>query len=108
MTNHLKRSSPFILTLLKVKPSSRAKLLHTFPTYVIDDIIEILYNVIHRKVPISAKRQNVLLKHKNPILRILNSGKSKRRQILYKQRGGFLGALLPILSGVLGAVIANA
>ena len=108
MINHLKRSELFFISLLKAKPTNRNKLLHAFPPYVVDDIVEILYNIIHKRVPVSPRRHKILSRHKTPILKILNSSKSKRRNLFYKQKGGFIGAILPILSGVLGAVIANA
>ena len=73
MAKHLKRSEPFFISLLKAKPGNRQKLLHAFPSYVIDDITEILFNVINKKVPISPNRKKILIKYKTPILKILNS-----------------------------------
>jgi hypothetical protein len=83
----------------------RMNILHSFPSFVVDDIIEILYNVVLGKVDIG-RRKVKLHKHKKALLELVNiKSKNGRRKVIYKQTGGFLGALIPIVLSVLGTAM---
>lgn len=91
------RSLPLFNVLLKAQASKRMHILQQFPAYVVDDLIEILYNVVLGKVDIG-KKVTQLKRHKNALLNIVHAkGKRGKRQVFYKQSGGFLGALLPLI-----------
>lgn len=100
------RSIPFFETLLKSPIGSRQGILNAFPQFVIDDLTEILYNIVLGNVDIGTRKQN-LKKHKKSLLDLLNT-KSKlgRRRIIYRQKGGFIGAIIPIVLGALAKMIA--
>jgi hypothetical protein len=99
-----KRSLPFFNALLKASTMKRMNILHSSPSYVVDDLIEILYNVVLGKVDIGRRAVN-LKKHKKALLDIVNTPSKKgKRRVIYKQKGGFLGALIPIILSTLGQV----
>jgi hypothetical protein len=101
------RSIPFIKILIKSKVN-RHDLLRRFPEYVVDDISEILRNLVLGALPVKDKQVKVLKKYKTPLLKLVNLKKKKRGQFIYKQKGGFLGAVLPILASLVGGLVANA
>ena len=102
------RSLPYFNVLLKSSNNKRMSILRTFPSYVIDDLVEILYNIVLGKVDIGSKKRN-LQKHKNALVKIANANtKTQKRKLIYKQTGGFLGALIPIIASVAGSLINSA
>lgn len=103
------RSIPYFNALLKAVQSKRVNILQSFPSFVIDDLLEVLHNVIFGKVNLSSGKQKALKKHQKPLLDIVNT-KNKRlmRKIIYKQNGGFIGTILPIvLSAISGLISRN-
>jgi len=100
------RSIPYFKAIIKTPSGLRKRLLRSFPSYVCDDLIEILYNVVMGKVKINQGQLKKLRRHKKS-LRKLTGAKSKsgRRKVIYKQSGGFLGVLLPIVSSIVGGII---
>jgi hypothetical protein len=94
------RSIPFFNSLLKSSVNKRIEILQAFPNFVVDDLIEILYNVVLGNVDVS-KHKKRLVKHKKVLLNIINlKNKKSRRGIIYNQSGGFLGALIPLILGI--------
>jgi hypothetical protein len=100
-----KRSIPYFNALLKAGIMKRMNILQSFPSFVVDDMIEILYNVVLGKVDIG-RRAVKIQKLKKPLLDIVHTkGKKGKRSVIYKQSGGFLGALIPIILSVLGSTM---
>jgi hypothetical protein len=95
------KSIPFFNVLLKAPVGTRHGILNSFPQFVIDDLVEILYNIVLGNIDLGSRKKN-LKKYKKPLLDILNT-KSKlgRRRIVYRQKGGFIGSLIPIVLSVL-------
>ena len=102
----MKNSRKYIHQLLNTPQSRRKNALLQMPAYVVDDIVEILYNIgigsvkvppsTIRKIPKSFRRAVVSInKHA--------FDKDRRRRLVYKQSGGFLGAILPIIAGIIAA-----
>lgn len=86
-------------------------MLRTFPSYVVDDIVEILYNILYKNVHVGNKGHKAFLLRKKRILsKIVGAHKNKklRKQLIYKQRGGFIGSLIPILTSVLSGILGSA
>ena len=104
----LERSVPYFNALLKANESKRIVILQSFPSFVIDDLLEVLYNVVLGKVDVSRGKHKVLKKHQKPLLDLVNNKNKKvMRKIIYKQKGGFLGAILPIVLSTLGGLLAR-
>lgn len=107
----LSRSRPYITALLRASKNKRKRLLKSFPAYVADDIVEILYNLVHERIPMPRIRRKKLMEgEKRLVARICARAREPkaRREMLYKQTGGFLGVILPILATVAGEIIRNA
>lgn len=102
------RSIPYFNAILKAVQNKRMSILQSFPSFVIDDLLEVLYNVVLGKVDISTGKRKVLKKHKRKLLDLVNS-KNKRlmRKVMHKQNGGFIGAVLPIVLSALTSLIAG-
>ena len=99
----IERSIPFFTALLKSQKSMRMKILQSFPTYVIDDLIEIILNIVRGNVNVSQGKKEVLKKHRKSLLTLVNTKNKKlMRKVMNKQRGGFIAALLPIALAALG------
>ena len=99
----LERSIPFLMSLIKSQKSSRMNILKSFPTFVIDDLLEIIINIVKGNVDVSEARKKVLRNHKRTLLQMVNARNIKfQRQAMYKQGGGFIAALLPIALAALG------
>ena len=106
----LQRVLPFIQILKHVPNPRKLDVLRSFPAYVTDDIIEVLYNILSNNIPVKNSRHRAVLnKNHNQLSELYASSRNKRKrqQILYKQKGGFLGALLPLIISALGGVLAS-
>lgn len=104
----LSQSTPFFQALIKAPSNTRNRILKTLPQFVVDDICEILFNVIGGKIKLDKKKLNILNKHKNALLKLKNT-KSKigRRKLIYNQKGGFIGALLPVIASIIGGIVSS-
>ena len=105
------RSMPYIKTLVYKFPSGKASILilKKFPPYVINDIVEILYNIIKGNIRIKQSHFERLKVYKKPLLKLITLPKgNSRKNFIYKQSGGFIGAVLPVITSLLGGVIGNA
>ena len=106
--NKSKRSIPYFKALLKSKQTKRMNILQSFPSFVIDDLLEVLYNVVLGRVNLSAPKRKMLKRHQKPLLDLVNTKNKKlMRKIIYTQSGGFIGAILPIVLSALGGFIAK-
>lgn len=109
---HLKRTIPYLHTLLRAKkPCVQKKLLQNFPAFVSKDILEIIVNILQAKCCISGKQRSILQGKKKQVSQLANEiQKSKQRitraqKLLPNQTGGFLSAILPIVSSVLAGIV---
>lgn len=106
----VQRSMPYIKMLTKARLGvNKLDLLKRYPNFVINDIIEILLNVIKGNIP--ARRQEIkkLERFKRPLNKLVKIPTVvKRRNFIYKQKGGFIGAVLPVIASLVGGLAANA
>jgi hypothetical protein len=106
-----KRALPFIKILHKnIGPRvNKSAILKHFPPYVTDDIVEILHNILIGKLDVKACQRKLLAKQRKKMHEFENLPPSlkRRRDFVHKQRGGFLGAILPIIASVLGGLIGS-
>ena len=103
--SRLKRSVPYLESLIHAK-RRRPSMLRAFPNFVLDDIAEILLNIVRGNVKTPPKLLPVLKRCKQTLLKVAASASPKtRRQIIYKQSGGFLPALLPVLATIAAGLL---
>ena len=103
------RALPFVKILDKSKPRvNKSDILKKFPEYVTDDIVEILHNILIGKLNVKPNQKKVLAKNKKKMHEFANlPSLKKRRNFIYKQKGGFLGAILPVIASVLGSLFTS-
>ena len=106
---NIKRSIPFIKILIKssakVKP---LELLHRFLDFVIHDIVKILKYIVIGKIPINQQQMKQLRKYKSPLLKLINIRDSKKAgKFIYKQHGGFIMGILPLIASLVGGIVSN-
>ena len=86
-------------------------MLKSFPTFVLDDIVEILYNILSENITSRSPKLRDFLEAKrttlNNIYKVARSP-SKRKQIILRQKGGFIVAMIPIIASALGGLVGTA
>ena len=97
------RTLPFLKILQKSKPRvNKVEILRKFPGYVINDMAELLHNILIGNVSIKPKEKKSLIKYRRAMHDFSNLPSLKRRrQFIYKQKGGFLGVILPLIVSAL-------
>ena len=102
------KSLPFFNVLLKSPADLKMKILQTFPQYAVNDLLEIIINVVRGNVKLSTAKRMKLHEHKKSLLSLVNTkNKRKMKKVLYKQKGGFIGTLLPIIVSAIAGLISN-
>jgi hypothetical protein len=102
----LKQSLPFFNILISTPYKNRREVLSSLPMFVIDDLIEIVYNIVLGNVKIHKTKIKHLIKNKRVLLKLLNASSSEhRKKILNKQTGGFIGALIPLIASTIASLL---
>ena len=103
------KSIPYFKALMQAPAKNRMMILQSFPHFVIDHLVEIIFNAVMGNVKLSSKSRKLAEKHKKALKQITVAArnKNKRRSLIYKQKGGFIGAILPFLTSALGGILAN-
>ena len=111
MNRQLKRTLPYLNLLKTVDEKAKKKMLKSFPTFVIDDMVEILYNILSKNVTLRNPKFKKVIDDRKRILRSfygMARQRTKRKKVLLQQKGGFLGAMIPIIASVLGGLAGSA
>lgn len=80
----VKLHSSFIKRIVTAPAPIRAKLLKTSNLKIITAIAEIVYNIIHRNIKVSAATLNKLKKFKKVFHRLVTASPTKRKEILIR------------------------
>lgn len=88
-------------------------MIKSLPDFVISDLVEVLYNILQGNCHISQKQVSRLHRHKKNLTNFYQSVKKAKtkdlkKKVLYKQTGGFIGAILPIISSIVGGLASSA
>jgi hypothetical protein len=85
----------------------RQRMFKNFPDVIVEDIIEIIINLADLNIKPSKKAPEFFRKNKKPVQDIYRvyRQKKKRRDVIRNQSGGFISALIPILSGVVASLL---
>lgn len=68
---------------------------------------EICTNVLNGNVPLSAKEKNKLKRYKNYIREMASKSSSQKSKRRVLQKGGFIGAILKPLIGLIGPLLSG-
>ena len=112
VATRLRRSHPYLQTLHRGIKNSKdlIEILRRFPSFVIQDIVEILYNMVHKRCHITPKQKAMLFKHKASVNKLLSDAKRYKRNpkhILKRQKGGFLPLLIPVALSLISNLLPN-
>ena len=102
----LKKHAAALKTLSLSKPNMCKAIIKHGDKDLIKCLCEISHNIIKGNVPLSIVQKRKLLKYKTPLRQLANvkrSNLSKKKTLL--QKGGFLGALLGPILGVIGSLL---
>ena len=108
MIRKLKRTAPYITLLRSTPDNQKRKRIKMLPSFVIDDMVEILYNILYGNVTVkNPAHRKALMKHRNKLTKIVMSHKNKgmRRKLFQQQSGGMIASILPVLAGILAAAV---
>lgn len=105
MSEKLQRNMDTLRLLTKAKPAARKAILKTGDKSLVNALCECSLNVLKGNIPLTTHQKNRLRGYKTTLraLAAKSTPLKKRRTLL--QRGGFLGALLPPVLGVLGSIL---
>ena len=110
MNRKLKRTLPYLRLLIVAPPKSRCKMLKSYPSFVVDDMVEILYNILTQNITLRNPKYLSFIKRRKrlmtEIFKVARNPK-QRKQIILNQKGGFIGAVLPILASVIGGLVGS-
>ena len=103
----LKRHCNTLKRLSRSKPSISRPIIRDASKDLLNTISECSYNVLKGVVPLTTKQKSRLCKYKTKLRQIANKKVSQKRKRAILMRGGFLGALLSPIIGVLGSLLSN-
>ena len=111
MNRKLKRTLPYLQMLKTASDTNKKRMLKSFPPFVIDDIVEILYNILTENITLHNPNFKRFMTSKrntmNHIYKVAHN-RNKRKQAILRQNGGFIGAMVPIIASVLGGLAGSA
>ena len=105
MSKRITQHAPLLRHLSKAKPNMIKAVIKTGDKDLINVFCECALNVLRGVVPLTKVQRSRLTRYKGCLRDLVNKRTSnlRKRQIL--QRGGFLGALLPPIIGILGGLL---
>ena len=102
----MKKHLPLLKWLSRAKPKEQKSVIRGLDNDALQAIHECCVNVLKGNVPLSRNQKQRLSRHKKVIRQLGGrtrlSTSTKRRLV---QSGGFLGALIPPILGVLGSLL---
>jgi hypothetical protein len=107
MSERVKRLAPYVLTLKSLKPKQRKVVLGFCTSDQMRAFEELALNIVKNTTPLSTDQIEVCRKWKTPLKQLALRRLPIKAKRALLQKGGFLGALLPILASVLGSVIGS-
>lgn len=107
MSSKVRKNLPLFKVLVNAKPGVVRGVIKEADKEFVDSLSECCLNVLSGRVRLSPTQKKKLSRHKAVLRALARRGVSvpKRRKLL--QKGGFLGALLKPIIGVLGSLLTN-
>ena len=111
----LRRSYPYIMFLHNRVRENKDKMtiLRSLPDFVAADVIELLYNILQGNCHVTKQQIAQIKKQRKSITNIYKSiqnskSQKSRKNLLYKQKGGFIGSILPIVASIASGLVGSA
>ena len=107
MSNRIKKHAPMFVHLAKAKPQTVKSIIKTCDKELMNVLCECGLNVLYGKVPISKTQRNRLYRFKGKLRELTKKRVSAKKKKTILQQGGFLGALLSPILGILGNLLGS-
>ena len=105
MSKCVKKQAPLLIYLAKAKPAVVKAIINTGDKELINALCECALNVLSGNVPLTKTQKTRLCRHKTGLREISRKNTSLKKKKETLQRGGFLGALLSPILGILGGLL---
>ena len=108
MSERVKYLTPFVITLRDLSPRKQKQLMSCCNGQHIRAFQEVALNLVKGTVELTPDQLKICQKWHKPIKVLARKDYSlKDKKRLLVQKGGFLGAILPIIASVLGSVLSS-
>lgn len=109
MSEKVKNLVPYLITLKSLKPKNRKQLLAACNKDQLRAFEEIAINLVKNTTNLTPAQLKICRKYRGPLktLAAVKGQSDKSKRCLLVQKGGFVGALLPVIASVLGGVLAQ-
>lgn len=105
MSAKVKRNARLLKTLSKADPATTKVIINTASPELIKAISECALNVLKGRVSLSHHQKNRLKRHKRALRQLIKRQTSAKKKKALLLKGGFLGALLRPVLGILGHLL---
>jgi len=107
MSKNVRGLTPAVIFLKDIKPRERKIVVNHLTRSHLKGLTEVAVNIVKSSVPLTSDELKTCRRWRKSLklLALKRYPAKEKKKIL--QRGGFLGAILPILASVLGAVIGS-
>ena len=105
MTSRLKKNAPLLKMMSKAKPPVVKAILKTCDRDLIATLCDIALNVLKSHVSLTPSQKRRLSRHKHTLRQLVKKQVSLKKKKALLQKGGFLGALLKPVLGILGGIL---
>ncbi len=105
MSSKVRKNLPLFKVLMNAKPCVVRGVIKEADKDIVDSLSECCLNVLSGRVQLSSDQKKKLNRHKGVLRALARRGVSLRKRKVLLQKGGFLGALLKPIIGVLGNLL---
>ena len=105
MSENVRQLAPMVITLKSLKPKQRKVMVDFLNRDHLRGLSEVAVNIVKSTVELTPEQLQLCRRWRKPLklLALKRYPVKEKKRLL--QKGGFLGAFLPVLASVLGAVI---
>jgi len=105
MSRHVKKYLPVLKRIAKLGDKAKKDFIRKCDKEFLDCVSECAKNVIKGNVPLTIRQKERLRRSRNDLRALSVKKTTLRRKRRILQKGGFLGALLPPVLGVLSSLL---
>ena len=105
MSQHVRELTPVVITLKSLRPKDRRTLVEGLNSKHMRGMTELAVNIVKNSVPLSPQEELACRRWRKSLRMLALKRYPIKKKKVILQKGGFLGAILPVLASVLGSVI---
>ena len=100
-----KKHAHVLRALMTTSPAVTKAIIRSSDRDLVNTLCECCFNVLKGNVQLTSSQKKKLQRHKNTLRQLSNKKHSLKRKRHLLQKGGFLGALLGPVIGILGTLL---